>query len=399
MKEAYYTILTQAVQMGGGLIIFKILTTQLDSHDFGIYALILSFSAFIFALPFTAIQQALTKYSSTVLRKRSLEVYKTVLFIDGIFFVGYLIFFVVAFIMNLLDVSVFHLFLIAFYIILEVQKNNNYTFANALRERNKYFFAVVIEYTLKITLLLIYHNSIDNVLTVFVAANIVSILLTFPRNLSMSFSAKPQMMYWAKMIFVFSSPLALWGIFGWMRDMSNRFTIEYFLSLDQVAVFSVMNTIAVIVPGALQAFFGMYFMPILYRKEKAFHGSIKIFMRKAIPLGLIFILLCTGLISIFAPEIITITSHEKYVSYSWMLAPMFFAFSLFSLSMSTTAEIFAHNKTKLLLMPNIVSGLISIFVFILLVKYFGVTGALWAFMVSYISYSIITFVLVYRFKP
>ena len=55
MKEIYYTILTQAIQMGGGLLVFKILTSKLSSLDFGIYALILSFSAIIFTFPLMVI--------------------------------------------------------------------------------------------------------------------------------------------------------------------------------------------------------------------------------------------------------------------------------------------------------------------------------------------------------
>ncbi|WP_323066449.1 hypothetical protein, partial [Aeromonas jandaei] len=62
--------------------------------------------------------------------------------------------------------------------------------------------------------------------------------------------------------------------------MSNRWVIGYFLSSDQVASFSVMNSLSVLVPGVLQTFFGMYFMPILYRKEKISPGFIKKFNRK-----------------------------------------------------------------------------------------------------------------------
>jgi O-antigen/teichoic acid export membrane protein len=138
MKEAYYTILTQAVQMLGGLLVFKILTSNLNSSMFGGYALVLSFSAIIFTFPFTAIQQALTKYASVAVNNRSLSIFKTIFIIDIVFFIVYCIFSSVLLLFNIIKIDFFSYMIIAFYIMTEVLKINNYTFANALRKRKKY---------------------------------------------------------------------------------------------------------------------------------------------------------------------------------------------------------------------------------------------------------------------
>ena len=398
MKEIYYTILTQAIQMGGGLLVFKILTSKLSSLDFGIYALILSFSAIIFTFPFTAIQQALTKYTSVLSQKRAIDIYKTIFILDIVFFTIYIFLTIILFFLNLININGVEYIVIMGYITSEVLKINNYMFLNSLRNRKKYFYAVFIEFFFKLLLLAIFSNSIIEVFSIFIIANIVTISYSIPENLNLNLPNKIQFFYWSKMIYIFASPLAIWGIFGWMRDMSNRWIIEYYLTLNDVALFAVMNSLVVILPGALQAFFGMFFMPILYKKEKEQRGSIREFNKKVIMIGFTIIVLGTIFVELTSEYIIMLLSNIKYINGAWMLAPMFFAFSLFSLSMSTTCEIFAYNQTKLLLFPNIISGLVSIISFVILVKFYCMNGALYAFMLSYFTYSIITFFVVYRFK-
>lgn len=398
MRESFYTLLTQAIQMAGGLLVFKILTSKLNSNDFGMYALILSFSAIIFTFPFTAIQQALTKYSSVVSERKAINIYKTIFLLDICFFVIYLLLSLILFNLNLINIDKIGYILITFYILTEVFKLNNYMFLNSLRNRKKYFFSVFLEFSIKLVLLFIFTNSINEVFAIFIIANILSILYSKPNNLSFNILNKIQFLYWSRMIYIFAAPLAIWGIFGWMRDMSNRWVIEHYLTLNDVALFSVMNSLIVIIPGALQAFFGMYFMPILYKKEKEQKGYIREFNKKVVLVGFLIVILGTLFVELVSGYLIIILSDAKYLSGAWMLAPMFFVFSLFSLSMSTTSEIFAYNRTKLLLLPNIASGIISVVAFLFCINFYGMKGTVYAFMISYLTYSILTFFVVYRFK-
>lgn len=398
MKEAYYTILTQAIQMGGGLLVFKILTSKLSSSDFGIYALTLSFSAIIFTFPFTAIQHALTKYSSVISEKKAMNVYKTIFILDICFFVIYLFFSFVLFSINLITIDTVSYVLIVMYIVTEVLKINNYIFLNSLRKRKKYFFSVFFEFSIKLALLTIFTNSTNEVFTIFVVANILTIVFSKPDNLNLGIPNRIQLLYWSKMIYIFALPLAIWGIFGWMRDMSNRWIIEYYLTLNDVAVFAIMNTIVTIIPGVLQSFFGMYFMPILYKKEREYKGAIRLFTNKLLIFGTMFILILTVIISFFADFIVLILSTQEYLRYSWMITPMFFAFAFFSLTMSATAEIFANNMTKLLLVPNIISGIVSVIAFIVLISMYGLIGSVWAFFITYVTYSFFVLYVLRKFR-
>ncbi|MGN5151059.1 lipopolysaccharide biosynthesis protein [Aeromonas enteropelogenes] len=397
MREYIYTISTQLIQMLGGLAIFKMLTVILDVDKFGIYALYMSFSAFVFSMPFTAIYQALIKYVSiSYNNKRALQIYKSCIFVYFCFFILHVIVFSGLLFFSVIELSYISFVSISLYIFTEIIKLHNNNFNNAMRLKKIYFLSVVIEFSVKcLALFFMKPGDVIWVFFIFSIANLISIFGSTPyKNIYLTKVDRKLIKFWFYKIYIFSYPIAFWGFFGWMRDMSNRWVIGYFLSSDQVASFSVMNSLSVLVPGVFQTFFGMYFMPILYRKEKTNPGFIKKFNKKMFIYMSLCIIIATGIIYNVSDYFVFIFADKKYISYSYMIPIMFFSFSVFSLAMSCTTEFYARNRTKELILPNVISGVISIVTFILLVKEWSLNGAVYAFAVSYISYAVLIFILV-----
>lgn len=383
--------------MLGGLVIFKMLAVILDVDKFGIYALYMSFSAFIFSMPFTAIYQALIKNVSTSYNgKRAIQIYKSCVFIYFCFFVFYAVLFSVLLFFSVVELSCVSLTFISLYIFTEIIKLHNNNYNNAMRLKRIYLFSVMVEFMVKcLTLSFVKPGDVIWVFFIFSIANLISIFISTPyKNIFLTKLDHKLIKFWFYKIYFFSYPIAFWGLFGWMRDMSNRWVIGYFLSSDQVASFSVMNSLSVLVPGVLQTFFGMYFMPILYRKEKISPGFIKKFNRKMSIYMSLCIVIATSVIYNISDYFVIIFADKKYISFSYMIPIMFFSFCFFSLAMSCTTEFYAKDRTKELILPNVISGIISIVTFILLVKEWGLNGAVYAFAVSYISYAIVIFILV-----
>lgn len=396
MKESIYSALTQGTLMLGGIAVFKLLTTFLPTEIFGLYTYLLSFSAIILSFPFTAIQQGVVRYVSVAdEHKIRINIYQVV------FLLNLLVIFVYFFSYFIYD-TIFGLdfgFYFLLFVVSEVFKGLHYTFNNSARCRSRFFFGVFSEFTIKVVLILLYEPS--NIIVVFyilVISNVLGVVITVPKGIWVYKLDKVQFSCTTKRIILFSYPLVIWAVFGWMRDMSNRLVINYYLELSDVALFSAVNSIAVILPGAMQAFFGVYFMPILYQRERSDSGYIRRFIIKVLFFGMAILPVLTALVYTFSENIILAISSEKYLSGAYMLAPMFFSFSLFSLAMSMTAEIFSKEKTKLLITPNIISGVVSVLSYIALVYFFGLQGAIVAFFLSYISYAVSTIYIVLRFK-
>lgn len=63
-KELFWTFLYQLIIMVGGLVLIKLLATALTKEIYGYYALIMSITALIVMLPFSALMEGVSRYSS-----------------------------------------------------------------------------------------------------------------------------------------------------------------------------------------------------------------------------------------------------------------------------------------------------------------------------------------------
>ncbi|HFG1578433.1 TPA: hypothetical protein ACGFXM_003480, partial [Vibrio cholerae] len=107
------------------------------------------------------------------------------------------------------------------------------------------------------------------VLYIYISANLVSFLICFyPYMLQMKYINKNILIDVWKKALVFSSPLLLWAIFGWLRDSSLRWFIEIHLGTKEVAIFTAISSIAIVIPMAIQSVTSAYIIPILYQNDQ-----------------------------------------------------------------------------------------------------------------------------------
>lgn len=405
-KEAVITITAQLIQLIGGLVLIKLLSTELTKTDYAVYALLMSLVAFISTMPFTALAQGYIRYVSIYSNKNQLQSFYVFTLITTI--VILLFYLLVGFLTNVMFLEgTFwgeYFYLIAVLVFTEIFKITYRTFENAARNRVGFANSIIAEFFIKISVLLIAFNywsaGIEAIIAAFIFANLVSILLVtrfkFLTHLQTTRRFNKVVL---KRILIFSAPLIIWGLFGWSRDMSGRWILDIYTTKEQVAAFALMASIAMIGPGAVQSLIGAYLVPILYEKENHQTGYTRKVLIKLIPILLVGLVIATGLLVFIKNWVVMIIADEKYLEEAWMLPIMFFAYGLFVISMMSTYEIFAHKQTKLMLWPNVISGLVALVLGLLLTQYFGLHGMVIAFVVAYISYAIITFQISWKFKP
>jgi O-antigen/teichoic acid export membrane protein len=103
------------------------------------------------------------------------------------------------------------------------------------------------------------------------------------------------------------------------------------------------------------------------------------------------------IVYLFKDFIVVLLTDDKYLSVSWILPWMFLAYSLYVLSMISTYELFAHNQTKKLILSSILPGIIAFLGGYFLIKDYGIEGALYNYMLTYISYALFTFYAVSKY--
>jgi O-antigen/teichoic acid export membrane protein len=406
-KEFYWTLLFQLSSLVGGIALMKLLAVSLSTTEYGFYAIITSMVAFVLMMPFTGLLQGVGRYISIYQKKGQNKIFlNSVIFLILICTVLYILLGVSFYSFYPLNVEWADKFLVVFLLTLsEVFKVMFRTINNANRERKNIAISVFTEFFLKVALIFsiytLFSINIKNVLIVLTTANIISVIIMYNKNklnISISsFSMKHYRVHFQR-IWVFSYPLLIWAIFGWLRDMSNRWYLDYFLDKESVALFAMMGSLALVVPVALQGIIGSYYIPIIYQKENSQKGFARNFLTKLLPLIGILFLLSSVVVYFLKDFIVILLTDDKYLAISWMLPWMFLAYSLYVLSMISTYELFAHNQTKKLILSSVLPGVFAFVGGYFFVKNYGIEGALYNYILTYTSYALLTFYAVYKYK-
>jgi O-antigen/teichoic acid export membrane protein len=403
--EFRWTILYQLSVLVGGALLIKLLAVSLTKGQYGSYALITSIVAFVLMMPFTPLLQGISRNISVYNSKNKKD-----LFFLNMFFVWV---FLVAFYLFLSFLLYFYLpnswrglyFFVVFYIISEIFKVFLYTVSNANRLRKEQAVASFIEISIKLGGIYIVHSysdfslSLSFLILLLTIANLISILILKIKHSSnnLAFLYNKEFKVQFLRVWLFSYPFIIWGVFGWLRDMSNRWYLDYFMDKEQVALFAMMATIALVIPSALQGIIGSYFIPILYQKENSQPGCVRNFLKIMLPSMLIIILVIFSLFFFNNNLIVSIFADSKYLEIAWMLPWMFLAYGFYVLSMMSSYELLAHKKTKKLIVSSIVPGFFSLVFGYFLIKEYGINGALLNYLITYGSYSVFTFIVVFKY--
>ena len=402
--ELRWTILYQISILVGGVALIKLLAVTLTTEQYGYYALITSISAFILMMPFTAFMQGISRYISIYDKKNKYNhFYSTIVF--AFIFIITIYLFISYLFSGLLTSDWQSIYIyITFFIVSEIFKVLFYTINNANRQRKNVAISSLLEFSIKLGIVYFlaytYGLDITFVLIALAIANLVSILiLGFRGKGKVSFkylNIKESKIYFYR-IWLFSYPLLIWAVFGWLRDMSNRWYLDYFLDKDSVALFAMMSSIALITPVALQGLIGSFIIPILYQKENTRKGYTRKFLKIMLPLVSIVFVVAFVITYFYKDFIIMMIADEKYLEISWMLPWMFLIYCIYVLSMMSTYELFAHKQTKRLILSSIVPGIISLICGYFLIKDYGINGALVNYAITYGSYSLFTFFVVFKY--
>lgn len=399
--EFIYTALAQVLQLISGVLVLKILTSGLSTESFGVYSLIMATSSFILTVPFTALQQGFYRFSS-VYNKNGLK---------GDFYSSMIIGISVLILIYLIGIKTFsflsgrELFpesfsFIFIYIVSEIFKIYTRCIINADRLRKIYATSMLFELLLRVSIYFsVIYFSIDNkiniILLTYTLANVTSIILcSYPYASIFHKVSLVQLVDIWKKIAVFSMPLLIWGGFGWLRDSSLRWFINQHIGINEVAAFSALSSMAVVIPMAVQSILSAYVIPILYENDNGIEKDLvqrkfKDLMKFVYFLGVIIF----AFLLFFSDALVTILADEKYSQYSKFFPWMFLSYYIFCCSMLSATRFLVNFNTRKLLMPNLVSGVVTLLGGFFFIEQFGLQSAVVTYCLSYVLYSFLVLLL------
>ncbi|MBY7788236.1 hypothetical protein KW410_18825 [Vibrio fluvialis] len=403
-KELLWTVFAQFLQMSSGVVLIKLLTSNLSLTSYGTFSLVMAASAFVLTVPFTALQQGFYRYRSTYIKKnKGEELYSSMIFgISALVVIYALISYVISFLFFKNEIWHTQFFTIAFFVSTEVIKIYVRAIVNADRKRKLYSLAIITEFSTKLLFVFIYFNfpsiNVLYIVLLYAISNTMSIMVCMKGYIS-HLKYIPWSSFWNvwKKTLTFSAPLLIWAIFGWSRDSSLRWIIETKLGTSDVAIFSAITSIGVIFPLALQSLVSAYIIPILYQSDEGNNREIldrkfRKFIRLLYVIGLFVFLI----LHFFSDVVINIIADEKYINYSWLLPWVFISYYLFCCAMINATTLLVDFNTKSLFYPNLLSGIIIPCVVFVAGEEFSLYYAVLSYSLSYMLYFMVTTLIVYQ---
>jgi O-antigen/teichoic acid export membrane protein len=378
--------------MGGQLlsILFSIviikIVTKIGTGEFGIYSLILTISALVSALLVGPSEQGFVRYFFNF---DGIDNKKRFINVIYIFFVATVVLiFLIAVIINLFKIDIGpNVLITAIFIVLFTFSSFFASLFNLIRKRKLNTIIIILEKLVSTSLLyaLFFNNilNISNVLLVLSFSIIVGLLLrinSFNSVFNYKFFRDIKTISWReyiiyKKVFMFSIPLVIWGLAGWLESSSDRWVIAHFSNLDTVGIYSLMITLSSYLIATPLGVVGQYFQPIIFEQINTKGNGLE--EKKVLNhffYSCIFLVVFGVLFSLLFGKILLSFIAVNFTAF-WYFLPFFsLSIGLFQLAQSYTIFGMIHEKPRVYLIPKIILGVVSLLLNIIGVYYLQIIG-------------------------
>jgi O-antigen/teichoic acid export membrane protein len=405
-SEKVIVVVGRAIDAIGSLVFLKMLASAATKQDVGAYLLASSFLAIALTVSFSAFDQGLLRNITEYSKRAELAARYCAMLVA---YAGIAVLLSVAFgiVLTMWDTAQELRPVMAplsLWLVCESIKNLNQTVANGTRSRTLIAVASAADYGCRILMLAWFTmdatvgpSTIINLLAVSgVAAS--AAYLVGQRSLLARFS-------WANVrntlldSIRFSWPMIIWGLFGWLQNMSNRWLLSSFAGLSVVAEYGVLVSITSFPVAALLGVVVTYVVPILYEQESSGKASSRQIVVKVV---LALVPVCALMVLVAAVwhrEITLLLSGPAYVAHSSML-PVIMAAACFNAICSVlTYAVYAQRRVLSLLMANTVPGAFSLAFGYSAVRSFQFDGAVLTLVLSQLLAGVLFVLTFLRAKP
>jgi O-antigen/teichoic acid export membrane protein len=384
-SEFLWLILGQIVSIIFSVFIIKIIT-KMGTSDFGVYSLILTISALVSAIFVGPSEQGFVRYffnfNGVVSRKKFLNV----IYLFFILTFGIIIFISVLFyLFKTMEEPNF--LLTGIFIVFFSFSSFFASLFNLIRKRKFNTILILIEKIISTALLYslkVYDTlNITNVLIVLTFSILISLVIRisyFNSVLDYKIFRDLKLLNWReyimyKKVFIFSIPLIIWGLSGWLQSSSDRWVIAHFSNLNTVGIYSLMMTLSSYLIATPIGVVGQYFQPIIFEQINTvnFYKNSKTAINNFI-YSCVFLVIFGVVFSLLFGKIILAFIAADFTVF-WYFLPLFsLSIGLFQIAQSYTIFGMIHEMPKIYLIPKISIGIISLLLNIIGVYYLQIIG-------------------------
>jgi O-antigen/teichoic acid export membrane protein len=383
-KALLLTILTALVPLVFQVLYLRFISYEVDKKVYGEFIIL---SSFIYGLSqiFLSIPgQAFSRFYNTVENKtyfiNEFRTYLIIINIISIFMVYglYLIY------GDRFDVLIYILIYFLFGVF------NNYSFNQKIfllsLERGKYFILKILEASAKYLFpLFMYYKfrTLESFIVGIVLGYILSFifLLYYVKGFpfKVEFNLENQKKY-----FIYAYPIVFSAIFSWSMSFSDRYFIDYFLDIEDVAIYSILTQVSAF-GMIIASVYGMYINPIILKKYEKSADMAFIKLKAYLKQYVTILLLAFSCVFIIPIELFEIVIEKKIINseYYYMTYIILFTSVLFNiLQMALSLYFVLLKKLNVLAKMFFIVAVLNIIVNFF-IPLFGIIAAAVSTLISY----------------
>lgn len=188
-----------------------------------------------------------------------------------------------------------------------------------------------------------------------------------------------------KELLKYGVPLVPSGIMWWLVNGINRPFMEQMLGLKAIGLFAVASKFPAVLNLLCTIFSTAWSISVIEEFEKP---DFNHFFNRMLKLVFFASVVCGCIISIFSPLIINLLADKEYYE-AWRLIPaLTFGVILQNLSGQIGGIFMAQKKSVYFLYTSAFGGITSLIATYVCIKYFGLMGAPWAIVFSFLSMTV-----------
>lgn len=401
-KEAIWIIFGNFATFAGSLFLIKILTEKLTPSQYGELTLALTFNVLASLVLFSGITSGLNRFFAVACSQKDLKGYLKA----SKKLVGYGILFILGFGFTVLISMSFtnlqnlvNILLITIFYTLFVSINSSLnSIQQASRQRSvvaihtgldawlKIVFVIILtKYFGANTITILSSYVISLILIIISQYKILQIFIIKNKNLSSKSSSKT----WIREILNYSWPFSAWGLFQWLQQVSDKWSLEKFSTRTAVGQYSALFQVGYAPIGIITGFLTTLIGPILYEKS----GDAKNSQNNKIVHNTTWVITAIGLFLTLLTFIILFFNHkylyslvvaEAYRESSYLLPWVALAGGLYACGQMLALKHMSELNSKKLLDIKIYTSLIAVSLNIYFSYKYGLNGIV--FSIAFFSF-------------
>jgi O-antigen/teichoic acid export membrane protein len=178
---------------------------------------------------------------------------------------------------------------------------------------------------------------------------------------------------------------------AWVMSTIDRVFIERYFDIHDVGIYSLGYKIAMLVTIVSGAFYKAYNPFYFKMATTGVREEVLPQLKKTNTVYVLLVIVTSSMIALFSKEIVYLFFDPLYLKTYKIISIVSLAFAITSFSGIFNLAIYQEKKTMFLLYANITAAFVNIGLNFLLISNYGVYGAAWATVITYLVVALLSF--------